>query len=673
MPELTNVDDRGKYLRGKRDERIRDAQQERQKHEEQWEINTKLYHGDHEALFSGHNNSNRRYFTSNHIQGAVITQVAVMTEQPIRPTFTPRETNEPPEIFLKPESAFKAQGMGLSEDQLQGQELIPEQLFDFISAQTRTETVDNPEAGQTIGTGENAQPQPGTIEVEVPIFEDEDFIFVDDALCAEALTQEHNSEWEMCDGDSTMRQGITQASVIGHQDMIVQWNDQDNRFNLVLLYPYHSWIHRWAYNPGDASSYDIKRIIPVAEAKRQFPGFDEVIEKNKTTTSDNGWWGGIGGGKFSSTGSGEDFVEVDVGWVRDEPFPMEPEEAMEKGLIEVATEEPLVDPDTGEIADMGGQPIVDEEGQTQWITADGEATAPGEDNWPVRFGIRQEILIGDTVVYEGETEFSDIPVARVKNIPIVQSSYGQGEPERLASLQELKNRLWTIYHNYCLRYQSPEQVMPSSVLNELEAEVSTLHSEAGRKIGVPDNLLRQLGGIQGIVYTIPIPQLTDVFFNLLTLVTEEMNNISGIVDVLRGEAKSEWSGELFQQATNAARGPIGYKARGVSEAIKHIAGVTANLIIDFLPAEEWEKRNKKYPRQVLEVMRRRLKRVGFDVAVEVGGASTRESKAQRMSLALQNTPILVQSETFMKQYTEHMGLKDGDKIVRELQQAAMPA
>lgn len=673
---LNKPDDHGEMLRGLLDERIRDAQIERQKHEQQWDLNVQLYHGAHRTVFSaGSDREDSFYATSNQIQGSIITQVAVMTERPIRPIFVPRETNEPPEIFLKPESAYKVEeGYGLSEEQLAGGEIIPEPLFDFLSAQTRPQEVDNPQAGQPIpgtgqGEGQTPELQPDKVEIQVPIFDDEDFIFVDDALCAEALTQEHDSEWEMCNGDATLRQAITQASVIGHQDFLVQWNDQDSRIEMVPLYAYHGWIHRWATNVSDAACYDLRRIIPIPEALREFPDHAEVIEKNKTTSTDTGWWGGMGGGKYN-TEVNSDIVEVYYSWLRNHPFPMSEEEAQRKALIQPAVEEPLVDPDTGEIADMGGQPIVDDEGRQQWLTADGEATSPDSPNWPVRYGIKQEILIGNTVIYEGETEFADIPVARIKNIPIVESPYGQGEPQRLQSLQELKNRLWTIYHNYSLRYQSPEQVMPLSVLQELEADLKTLHRSAGRKIGVPDHLWSVYGG--SVVDTISIPQLTDLFFSLLQLVTDEINNIAGTVDVLRGDAKSEWSGELFAQATNAARGPIGFKARGISEAVKHAAKVNAGLIIDFLPLDEWVSRNKKYPPQVLEVMRRRLKRVGYDVSVEVGGASSRDAEGQKLVQMMHNNPQLTTSETFMRQLMEHVGVKEGDKIVREIMAAQQP-
>lgn len=664
---MNEAKDRGAKLRGHLEHRIRDAQYERELYEEQLEVNARLVHGDHKGVFAAGSDNN--YFAANMIENIVVTQTAVMTESDIRPVYVPRETNEPPEIFLKPESAYKAQGMGLSDMQMRGEEVIPEQLFDFLSAQTRTEEVDNPEAGQVVGAGENATPQPDTIEVQVAIFNDDDFIFVDDALCAEALTQEVASQWEISASDERVRQSIYEAVALGWKDILIQWNAHKHHFDLAPIYPFDGWIDRWAISPRDAEYYALRQIMPVAEAMKEYPEAAAQIEKHKTIATENNSWGSRQGGKYLRSTERE-IVEIYTLWERHHPIPKDPEEALEQGLVEVAMEEPLVDPDTREIVDMGG-PIMDEAGEPQFITAEGVATTPGDENWPVRHGIRQLRMLGEYVIQDIEVDAVDLPVARIRNIPIIESPYGEGEPQRVAELQDLINRLWSIYHDYCMFFRGSEQAMPQSLLDQIGTGAGTMHRTMGRKFGVPDDLWQSFEG--RLFDNVDPPQLSPVFDRIMQILEAQMDRISGIGQVLRGEAKSEWSGSLFEQATNAARGPIGYKARHVADAVKHSAMIIAGYIIDFLPVEEWAKRNKKYPIQVLEVMRDRLKAIGYDVSVEVGGAESRQSQSQKLSIALQNTPVLVNSPTFMKQYTEHFGLKDGDQIVNEIQQASQPA
>ena len=672
---MADQNDYGRVVRGHLEDRIRDAQHERVRFEEQLAVNAQLVHGDHKSVFQA--NSDNNYFAANLIENIVVTQTAVMTEKPIRPVFVPRETNEPPEIFLRPESAYKVpNNSGLSDAQMKGAEIIPEPLFDFLSQQTIKQEVDNPRAGEVVpnsgGEGKEPEVQPDKIEVDVPIFSDEDFIFVDDALCAEALTQEMASEWEMSGADEKIRQCIFETVSLGWKDLLIQWNPQESHFELANLYPYNCWIDRWATSTQDCEYYVLQQIMPVKEAIREYPEAENQILTNKTVAVEANRWGGRHGGKYSRS-SDREIVEVYTMWERHHPFPMDPDEAMRKGLIQPAVEEPLVDPDTNEIVDMGGRPIQDEQGNPQFILASGEATAPEAGNWPVRYGIRQVTLIGEYLIDEMEAESVDLPIARMRNVPIIESPYGEGEPQRLAELQDLINRLWSIYHDYTMLFRGSDQAMPASLFDQMGDSVGTLHRTMGRKFGVPDDLFQAFQG--RIIQAVDPPSIDSSFFQIMQILLDQIDRISGAVEVLRGQAKSEWSGELFEQATNAARGPIGFKARHISDAVKYASKIIAGYIIDFLPLDEWAKRNKKYPPQVLEVMRSRLKEIGYDVSVEIGGAASRESEAGKMVNMLHNNPNFAMSETFMKQYAEKVGLSESEKIVSEmqaLQQASQP-
>ena len=660
-------DDPSLKVREEIDRKIKDAQIERGKFEKVIDCNRKLVAGLHDEVFGA--SPDRRTFSVNRIQSAVVTQTAVQTESPPRPIFRGRETNEPPEIFLRPESAFKleslGEGHGLSEGQVAGTEVIPEPLFEMLAAQTVDQEQPNPRAGET-RPGEPDQdgnqpdiPEPETIMAPVPVFDDEDFLFLTDELCAEALTQEHESEWEIAGCDADVSKWIFETNVIGWADQLIQWNDEKDHFHFTKLYPYHCWIDRWADRVGNASYFIIKRVLDVAEAKRDYPEHAEAIEKN------GGMWGdlqiqhGVRGGRYDGASEREVIDRVTM-WCRDYPYPRDEADALARGEVQQVPGEPVP-------VEQDGVVVGFEPGPPTLATADGEPTSPEMPNWPTRPGIRQVDMIADIVLYDGETEFADIPVARNLNIPVVESPYGQGEPERMYDLQDLYNRLWSIYHDYCLYYRSPEQMLPQSVVEAMKTELETLHSKGGRKLGVPDDLWINFQG--QILQQVQPPQLNDTFFRIMGMLKDEMDTLSGIVGVLQGEAKSEWrSGAMVDSLTNNARGPIGYKARHTSEALKHAAKISANLIIDYLPIETWAKRNKKYPPAILEAMRNRLKTFGFDITVDVTGASSKESRANKLNNALANTPALQSSPTFMGQWADANEVSDADKIVQELTQ-----
>lgn len=658
-----SADDPVVTLRAEIDRKIKDAQIERGKFEQVIDNNRKLVAGLHDEVFGS--NADRRSFSVNRIQNAVITQTAVQTESPPRPVFRGRETNEPPEIFLRPESAYKVEslgeGHGLTDGQLQGVEVLPEPLFEFLSSQTVEQEQPNPRAGETMPGEADAEgnqpdvPEPETIMAPVPVFTDDDFLFLTDELCAEALTQEHESEWEIAGCDADVSTWIYETNVVGWADQLIQWDAEKDHFFFTKLYPYHCWIDRWATRVGNANYFVIRRVLDVAEAKKDYPEYADEIEKNAGTWNDLYPEHGSRGGKFDSNGERETVDRITL-WCRDYPYPRDEADALQRQEVEAAPASPI---------EVDGMVIGMEPPELPYLNADGEPTAPGDENWPTRPGIRQVDMIGDIVLYDGETEFADIPVSRNLNIPVVESPYGQGEPERLYDLQDLYNRLWSIYHDYCLYYRSPEQMLPQSVVEALKTELETLHSKGGRKLGIPDDLWINFQG--QILQQVQVPQLSDTFFRLMQMLKDEMDTMSGIVGVLQGEAKSEWrSGAMVDSLTNNARGPIGYKARHTSEAIKHAAKISANLIIDFLPIETWAKRNKKYPPAILEAMRKRLKNFGFDVTVDVTGASSKDSRANKLANLLGNVPQLAQSPTFMGQLADANEISDAERIVQEL-------
>jgi hypothetical protein len=648
---------------------IRDAQIEREKYEQQISDNRKLVSGCHKDVFFP-GDSDRTYFAVNRIQNAVVTQTAVQTESPPRPVFVGRETNEPPVIFLKPESAYKLRGLEgnpLTSGQMQGIEPLDEAIYGMMAEATVTQKQPNPRAGETVPGEPDAEgnqadvPVPDEIDVQVPIFNDDDFLFLTDELCAEALTQEHEAQWEVIGGDEVVSRWIFNTNVEGWYDGLIQWDADENHFTVNLLYPYDCWIDRWASGMRDAQYFIIRRIMDCDAAKREYPEYADEIESSAGEYGLDNQRYGATGGKYNYAHDRR-VVTRTTRWWRNQPIDMTPEEAVESGQIVEA--KPTFE-DVDGVAVQVDPPF-------PYLGMDGEPTNPGDEAWPKKMGIRQTDMIGDVVLYDGETEFADIPVARNVNIPVVESPYGIGEPQRLADLNDLYNRLWGIFYDHALYYRSPEQLVPESAMEALKSELSTLHAKGGRKIGLPDDLWQAFNGM--IVNTVQPPTMGDTFFRILSMLKEEMDTMSGVVDVMRGEAKSEWrSGAMVDSLTNNARGPMGYKARHTSFALRYAAKISAQLIIDYLPLEVWSERNRKYPPQILQAMRDRLKRFGFDVSVEVSGASSKDSKASKLNNALANNPALLDSQTFMQQWADASEISDAEKIVREVAEARMAA
>lgn len=634
---------------------VRDAQKERGVHEDQWSRNRLLTLG----VQGPHTRSQKhddRHFVVNRIQNAVIVQTAVQTEEPPRLRFAPRETNEPPDIFLRPEAAQALPpGLGLTDAQLRGSEPIPNDLAEFLM-QPRTQ--------QDAVAGEQIEAPPA--------LDPSMLVFVDDRLAAEGLTQEWQSEWESDAADEKVRTNIFDTNVIGQKDTLIQWDAEDNRFELVNLYPYNCWIDRWAESTATAESYVLRQVKDARKAKAEMSGFEDIIDEVVSTTNSDLFGSGADrGSKYDQDGE-RPVVEIWTAWIRNHKFDRSEEDALERKLVVPATRTEVVEvPDemTGEpVSDIEEVPATDDDGQQLYrLVEDDSITKPGADNWPKRRGIRQIQHIGEFQIFDDEADFADIPVARNGNIPIPESPYFQGEPQRLEHLQTFYNRLWSIFHDYFKFFRSPETFVPKSVYDAISDAMDDFYSGGGRMVGVPDHLMQSFGG--DIIKNIPVPQLGAAVFDMITLVGAEMDKAAGMEEVLLGRAKSEWSAKLFEQATNAARGPIGFKARHTAAYLKHLGKVGAQLIIDFLPTEEWVKRNKKYPAPVIEAMRSRLKRFGYDIVPEVSGEGVKERENQQLLALWQNG---VQTPSMLDNILDKMKVPNKAQIVQEFVAMSAP-
>jgi hypothetical protein len=88
----------------------------------------------------------------------------------------------------------------------------------------------------------------------------------------------------------------------------------------------------------------------------------------------------------------------------------------------------------GKDVDAGAQPAT-----TCVNAATGQPCYPGDPDWPTRIGVRQLVQLGGRIVDDRECEHWDIPILHNVNIPFpTECPWGQGEPERLKSIQQAR-------------------------------------------------------------------------------------------------------------------------------------------------------------------------------------------------------------------------------------------
>jgi len=624
-------------------DQIRQSNIERDRHVKQWIRNHAIALGKHrEVLAPGYRGN---YMVVDRISLGIEAHVAIQTEVEPRPRFVPKKNDENPLWFISATGAQKIQQLGLdqefdrlTDEQMQGLIPIEEAAAVAMLSMADTQAMDDGQGGQ--------------IEQNIPIFTSEDFIVIDDNDMAEWLENEHNSQWDVGGANSVVEANIHAKTIFGHYDTTISWDDEEQRFILQNSDLTDVWIDPLANDHRDAQWMIVGKRMSEKEAIEKFPEYAEDIPKMlqaERSAGANGF-----GNNLSSFRNvnlwGNDTVSAITRFWRNARFPLSVDEAVAEGVVENIANE--------------------ETGESMLLYADTQLeAAEGDERWPTKRGIRQTVFLGDIMVYDGETSFSDIPIARNKLNLIAESPYGIGLPHKAAELQGLYNKLWSIYHDYFSFFRAPPVIMSESSYESIKDSIRSAFSMVGRIITVPD-ALAQTADLTRLIGTVPIPQMGPVVFQMIELIGNELDRVLGMTDVIRGEAKSAWSARLHQQVTSAARGPIGMNSRHTGEYLKYIGHITANLIIDYLDPEEASIRYPKWPPHIFEALKAKIKRVGYDVEVEVGGSNSKEMEAGQIALLFQQAPsYLSMSGTFMKNLMEKHGVKNGEKIHNEVMQS----
>lgn len=669
------------------DEVLRDSDFERSKYVNGWSTAKKLYEGYHNDVYNVVGRSAEFYTSANRIKLAVQNSVAVQTETRPEPNYVGVESNEPPEIYLSETGAGKVEllseqelgGYQFSPEELSGEVPIPDGVYRQLASLSTPQEVPRDleqvklEAEiyqMQMGSGENAKPQQVSMTdtVQAPMFDESDFVMITDEFAAQALTEEAKRQWNAANGHDLIRTNIFEKAVLGEKDTLIQWDAEKNNFTLQNLYNYDVWFDRLAHGSHDQRFCLIRVVYDYYEAMRLYPQVpDEVFEKNKGIL-DRGNSYGSTKDRYNRQGD-RDFIAVWHLWEKDYPFPLDPEQAIEQGLIQPAMDEQEIVNEDGTV-DAVSVPITDDSGEPMYVTAEGEATAYGDDLWPQRYGIRQLTMIGDQVVADEESEFSDIPVSRNINQPRVETPYGEGDPEILQPLQKMLNKLYSIMQEHYHYFRQPNRIMAASVADQLKAALKKVHADAITQIAVPDHIVQNFG-VKGGIDVLQPPQISQAIIALIQQVQAEMDILGGNVEAMRGQFKSETSGRALAAAQNAARGVIGFKARYTQGYLEYMSRIIANLIIDFLPEEEWAARSKKYPKQVIAAIKRRLKRFGYDIKVQVGGVDNDALKQDLMTTMVQQIPGFGASPTALSEILTSYRVDKAERIAQEVSGATV--
>ena len=605
-------------------------------------------------------------YVVNLLQNAILGMAAVQVDKSPRPIFSAAETNEPPSYFLSEKAGriISDAGdagtliiQGFSIGQLAGLEPLTEEQADQV------ELLMQPIPGPI-------DPVSGVPTQQPPMLEPDAMIAVNDESCADLLQEAFTTKWDWEDTDNVVLENVIDNAIVGWQDILVQWDADRHTFRFINPHQFNVWFDPISTGHVNAHYAIVDEIFSEDEAIRMHPGAAEDIKKNAGATrfSQNEYRLGA---PYRETNFKRRMVRITTAWLRHSPLePMSPDEAIEKGLVEM-TEIPAGTPrdDEGQPIE-GAEPveggIVDPETgapmmeQSFVIVQTGALTDPEQDNWPMRTGVRQVQYVGTTLLQDMECPFVDMPIARNKNVPIPKTPYGQGEPDRLFPVQKLINTVYSAWANNAEYFQSPQEVLPESVANKLDDPET--FAAPNRRYVLDDELFMRFNGNVSMVQD--PPKIPESWANGLAQALEIFDKLSGYQDVVQGVSPdSDSSGKKVQLLQEAAKGLLAFKSRGLESCLRHAVKVAAYAMIDYMPESEWAKVTS-HPIQVVRSMRTRIKNMEWDVVIEIasGRGANRESEHNK-ALALYDRQLLSRVSTLEKLDIDNA--EDEDRKVNE--------
>ena len=611
---------------------------------ELWRIGPRRFHGDHWSTVPGDVRHDRlegiKYTTVNRTQSAIVATLSVMTERPMRIVFQPVETADEGQFFANPRTS-----------RMLLKQLNPNTATVNFGAMFEEAGVPSPDEDQlngrkplTIAQYEALTEVPlvaadGQLGMN-PMFTPDDFTELNDVTAGKALQMVFDQVWDRINGDAIMVEHALNFSTIGTQPILLQWDFDKRLPKLINVDIVNARPDPVNTRVEDFDFLIIDQVMTAEQAKRKFPKHKEVIDKASTEGSlrsvsqDNEV-----GGRYELTDFGRDMVIVRTMWERGHDFPM-------------ADPNDTKNPHRYEGVARGHYAKNDED--WQYSPVDGK-------NSKRVTGIRQVTVLPqlEVVVENIRCPYMDIPVGWTVNVPIINSPYGLGEPQRLEDIQSFINELSSVLLNHLRYWEYPQEYLPVSLLDAIESasDGTATHSHPGRQIGVPDDLYRQwfIEGRHDGFAEDPPPLPSDVS-NLMQLWFDVHDNMSGFVSVLQGRAPtSDASGIMVEQLQQQAKGPIGFKSRKLQYTMERVGELIVDAMVKYLPDYDWTRVLSKYPSGVALAFRDHIKKLNWDITAEVvsGGGATKQIEQQMATQRRMMVPPTISLTTYLEAVDEN--------------------
>ncbi len=591
-----------------------------------------------------------KQFTINKFEPAVMAITAAQLEQAPLRSVAPVETGDPPSHFLTENGlrrlaraaatipgvfeALRAAGVPQL-DALKPLDPLPDAVVEALLPLTRP------------------QPNPVGRVLQPAVLGPRELVRIDDAVRAKVFQRLLDKMAELGFLHHHIRTAQVLSNIVGDCPILYRWDRHRQR----SVYRVPHWLNV-VYDPKsnwieDANWAGLEEEVELSAAINEYPEHQALLER------------------VASQGTGESdeprpyahvqrplpTVRLRTLWKRYTYYcPMLPEEAQRQGRVRIIEESrPVVGSDGAAILDDGGKPLV--EVVTRYELPDGVPTLPGEKSWPAklcaastpgaRCGIRQLTVLADAggtggedhagVLDDRECPYADIPLTYVKASPIPYNPHGMPDGNKLRDNQDTINFCYTVIVSALRARTMGPRYMIASLYDLLKSAEGALSGTPFATYRIDDAVYAEMMEMTrgNLTFNESLPPFPDWAVKMLEVALAQDNELSGHVEVLQGKTPfSNISGKAVATLASQARGPLGFRAASMTDALTYLARIEMQAILDWMADEEWERYLAEYPAGLRDMLRESVRALSYDVSVEVVGQA--EQKQVRSITAIED-------------------------------------
>lgn len=583
----------------------------------------------------------------NEIQSAIIAAVDIQTKQPPVANLAPVETGEPAQTYWAgPLEAALQLGVPPEclvpmDDPANPGATVPPQPIDEITAE-RLKTIRD--------TG---------------YFPEDWMVDVDDKTVSDTFQTVHDVYYARSGGARFLRQNLLANSIKGCQFALLEFDNERQRFMFKNLYLRQVYIDPICEDIADAAYAGVDLVIDANEAKSLWPELSDAIEKESSDGQPQRPDSSTSLGSMLERNFRRNMVTLRVFWIRNEPAPLSPEDALAGGHVE-----PFVN--LGETAEDATQAGYLKPGTDTQVD-------PAHAEWPTRRVLRQITQLVSTIVDDKECEHADIPLLHNVNIPVPGQPWGIGEPMRLTGLQRARSRMLNAITEHAEYFKSPIVTVSQSVYADLPDSVKDTGVKPGLMLVVPNDQWMATGG--KILSIQDPPQTPPGLIEGQSILHQEISEQSGHSDAMRGVSEGSGdSGKKIELLQQAGSSQVSFKAQRTADMIEQQTRLMLHIYVHVLTCEQIGQVVSKYKPHILEAICERGKRAEWDVKVEIAagtGAMVAQRKQEAITLLNTVDPSTGETVIGMETAREMLSIDNQQEISRRkaalaAAQAAMP-